>query len=376
MAHVALTRRVIRSLSMNQSLPSVIDKSSSYGQTQPVWLRLSAFLSMRSPNTQSTYMGIISEWCEFLGAKAGSKEAAKKVIAATDLHAIAYKNWLEKKPGERPRAQRKGSLSREVRIVSGRSAKKVGLEHTLSNATIAKKFAALRRIYRMLIGAGVGVKENPFDSDRVPAPPKAAGRKRPTEMVDFAMVQRIVNAPDGKSAKGVQDRAILAVFFGGGLRRAEVLGLRCGDIRRSAKGTIFLYLRSTKAKKDAEQALPPWASKLLLAHLELRRKQGAREADYLFVSFRGRAGSKATESPLSPAGLYKMFKFYCSKADAGQFLSPHSARATAITKLLSDGIPHRQVQEFSRHSSIQMVELYDKRRMGVDENPAKLLDYE
>jgi integrase len=55
--------------------------------------------------------------------------------------------------------------------------------------------------------------------------------------------------------------------------------------------------------------------------------------------------------------------------------SPTCARATAITKLLADGIPHRQVQEFSRHASIQMVEWYDKRRFSVDENVGVGFEY-
>jgi integrase len=63
-------------------------------------------------------------------------------------------------------------------------------------------------------------------------------------------------------------------------------------------------------------------------------------------------------------------------AGAGRYATPHSARATAITKLLADGIPHREVQEFSRHSSIQMVEWYDKRRFSVEQSPAKELSYE
>lgn len=46
--------------------------------------------------------------------------------------------------------------------------------------------------------------------------------------------------------------------------------------------------------------------------------------------------------------------------------TPHSARATAITKLLADGVPHREVQEFSRHSSVRMVERYDKRVLFGD----------
>ena len=71
-----------------------------------LWIRLAAFFSLRSANTQITYKGILSEWCEFLGAEPGSSVAAQRVLAATDLHAIAYRNWLEGRPGQKPRMQR------------------------------------------------------------------------------------------------------------------------------------------------------------------------------------------------------------------------------------------------------------------------------
>jgi len=348
------------------------------GSKTELWIRLSAFLSLRAPNTRETYLSVIKEWCRFLGFEAGTNEAAKKMIAATDLHAIAYKNWLETQPGEKPRSERKRqTASRDIDIVRPnlRRAKKVGLESTLSNATIAKKFAALRRIYRMLLTCDFGLKNNPFDSDRVPPPPKSAGRKRPTEMINFALVKEIIETPDTSTPKGIRDRAILSALFGGGLRRSEVAGLRVGDVRKTSSGICFLYLRSTKAKRDAEQALPAWASDALKRQLEVRRKQGAVESDFLFTGFTGQAGKLATNEPISISGIYKLFKYYCGLAGAGDFISPHSARATAITKLLSDGISHRLVQEFSRHSSIQMVELYDKRRLGVEENPGRKLKY-
>ncbi|MCB0311131.1 MAG: hypothetical protein KDD42_07840, partial [Bdellovibrionales bacterium] len=37
-----------------------------------LWLRITAFLSVKSPSTQVTYAGIIRDWCGFLGATAGS----------------------------------------------------------------------------------------------------------------------------------------------------------------------------------------------------------------------------------------------------------------------------------------------------------------
>lgn len=365
------------SKSLVVSRPSGSSSSDGEREGPGLWLRVSAFLSLRSPNTQITYRGIITEWCAFLGAEAGTIKGAELMIAATDLHAIAYRSWLDGRPGELPRATRQTDAA-ERALATGRvrSEKKSGLEATLSNATIYKKFSVLRRVYRMLIGADLGVRLNPFDADRVPPPAKESGRKRPTEMIDFPLVSRIVQQPESDKPKGLRDRAILSVMFGGALRRSEVAALRVGDVRRSQAGTLFLYLRSTKAKRDAQQALPSWAAEVVLAVLKQRVEEGAQAADYLFVSYTGKGGLVPTRDGVSASGVYKLFKLYCGRAGAGPFVTPHSARATAITKLLADGIPHRQVQEFSRHSSIQMVEAYDKRRIGVDENPGRELSFD
>jgi len=318
------------------------------------------------------------EWCEFLGSKVGSAEAAQKIIMATDLHATAYRTWLEAQPGERPRGTRGVRENRNDVAIRDQAlnAKKTGLESTQSNATIHKKFAALRRMYRVLVAQDLGVTINPFDSDRMPPPSKEAGRKRPTEMIDFGLVSEIVSSPDPSTSKGIRDRAILALLFGGGLRRSEIVGLRIGDVRRTPSGTTFLYLRNTKARRDAEQAVPPWAAQLLDAHLSQRRTEQVGELDHLFVGYTGQGGRVPSHKPISDTGVYHLFRHYCLAVGSGPYVTPHSARATAITKLLSDGIPHREVQEFSRHSSIQMVELYDKRRFGVDSSPAKGLSYE
>lgn len=346
-----------------------------------VWLRISAFLSLKAPATRTTYSGILKEWCAFLNTQAGTPESAERILLATDLHAIAYRKHLETKPGERPRMEQ--SVSKQTahtkELTTKKDAKRArkndGLTATQSNATIHKKFAALRRIYRMLIASNLGITENPFEADKVPPPPKEAGRKRPTQMVDFELVMDIIHAPDLETPKGRRDTAILATLFGAGIRRSELVGLRIGDIKKTSNKTTFLYLRHTKAKRDAEQAVPNWAAKHLWSLIEERKKQGAKDGDYLFLGFTGRAGNTVSHKPISDTGVYLLFKHYCQVVGAGTHATPHSARATAITKLLADGIPHRQVQEFSRHASIQMVEWYDKRRFSVDENAGVGLDY-
>ena len=342
-----------------------------------VWRRLENFLSLKAPKTADTYRGVIREWCRFLRAPFNSENGAQRILDARDLHALAFRKYLSEQPGEKPRSERRESRSREVLIApQSLRRKKDGLEATQSNATIAKKFAVLRRFYRLLMSFDFEVKANPFDSDRVPPPPKDAGRKRPTEMVEFKLVNKIISLADPSMNKGLRDKAILCVLFGGALRSSEVSALTIGDVRKTVSGTVYLYLRATKARRDAQQALPKWAAQVVEQHLSIRVKEGAKALHPLFVTYTGKAGRAATGTRLPSSGIYRIFKEYCDRAGAGKFLSPHSARATAITRLLAAGIPHREVQEFSRHSSVQMVELYDKRRIGVDENAAKDLDFD
>ena len=360
------------------SLPAIKeDHSHKSSGSVNVWNAISAFLSMKSENTRATYLGVVKQWCQFLGAEAGSDEAARLMLNATDIHAAAYKTWLEGQKGQRPRMEQSGSSKVSTPSLERRKASSSdGLQRTLTNSTITKKFAALRRMYRVLIAHDLGISANPFDTDRVPPPPKHAGQKRPTEMVSFEQVKAIVELPDTETPKGRRDQALLAVLFGGGLRRSEAIKLRLGDVRKTSRGTTFLRLRATKGKSDADQALPKWAAEYIWALHAERTSLGAQSGDFLFVSFRGQGGKTATNKPLSASGVYRIFVAYCKQAGIENHVSPHSARATAITKLLDQGLTHREVQEFSRHASVQMVEVYDKRRIGVDQNPAKDLDFD
>ncbi len=358
---------------MNDKPMTINDDNTDYIKNE-VWIRITAFLSLKTPNTQRTYIGIVKEWCEFLGAKVGTQDGSNAILKATDLHAISYKRFLENKKGQHARVK----ISNNIKDISTKvrfNSKKDGTSDTLTNATIAKKFTALRRIYRMLVSAGLSIKTNPFDIDKVPIPSAKSGQKRPTEMVDFNLVKKILTTPSEKTPQGIRDRAILSLLFAGGLRRSEVANLIMDDVKESDGGTFYLNLRATKSGKDAKQALPLWCSTTLFNYLNFRKNEGAESGDRLFLGFAGTNQKKSSRTPLTASGIYRLFKNYCKKAGVSGFVSPHSARATAITKLLSDGISHREVQEFSRHASIQMVETYDKRLFGVDRNPGRNLTY-
>jgi len=322
-----------------------------------VWLAWSAWLDSQAPTTKRTYIGIMLDWMRFVQVTPGTTAGADRLKRVTGVESLAYVNELKKRIGETPRAL-KGE----------------GVVATLSAATVKKYCMCLRRAYAVLIAHKLFEGVNPFDPLLVKPPRQTDGTKRPTEMVPFHRVKELLEWGDS-SPKAIRNRALLALLFGGGLRRGEAVNLLLGDIGTTPAGTWFVFLRGTKGKEDKRQAVPEWAVEHLRALMAQRHAEGAKKSHPLFNEYSGRGGLKSTERAMKPGAVYQVFRQACDAIGLGPEFTPHSARASSITKLLEDGVPHREVQEFSRHRSITMVELYDKRRYEVDRGPSKKLRF-
>lgn len=194
--------------------------------------------------------------------------------------------------------------------------------------------------------------------------------RRKSPMVPFEKVSQLIETPPANTHEGIRDRAMLAVLFGCGLRRSEVRALRVADIGVSAQGIPYLRLRSTKGGRPDTQPIPSWVVEYLSPLVSQRAADGARELDYLFV--------RKTPAGFVRVGdkfVYRVFKRYSARAGLDPASSPHSARATAITKLLAEGVTHKRVAAFSRHKSVAMVETYDRLTTGLQDNPGLGLNY-
>jgi len=319
-----------------------------------LWLAVSAWLAQLAPTTQTTYVSVIKEFCSFLGAQAGTGVAATLLQEVRAPQALAFVQAAKNQLGHRPRYQKKGVSK-------------------AAPATIYKKIMVLRRLYGVLVAHQL-VPTNPFLRELLPVPNPQGGRKRDTEMLPFDSVRPLMKSIE-EGPRETRDSAILACLFGGGLRRGEIVKLLVADVARTSQGTTYLALSKTKDGQDHRQALPAWAAERVWALVAERRTMGALPEDPLFVTYTGQGGQTPTTRAMPACAVYHLFRRSCEKIGLAPHYSPHSARATAITKLLADGVPHRQVQEFSRHKSITMVEVYDKRRFEVDHSPAKSLSF-
>lgn len=317
-----------------------------------VWAHIAATIHRKK--SKYDYRTQLDEWCNFIGAEKGTEQGARLLTNATSLHAFAYAQKLAKMPGL---PSRDGDAKRS---------------EVAAPRTVRKKLAALRAIYRDLRDEGL-CSLNPIKTEYFPGVSYA---KRPTEMLPvdkvWTLLDSVLNRANSELVQ--RDRAILGVLFGGGLRREEIVNLRVGDVRRTEKGVTWLYLRRTKSGRDAEQVIAPFAAELVWAWHARRLQFDAQPTDYLFCPVRKHA--KHYAGGVGSSQVYRLMKKYLHEAGLDSKLySPHSARATAITQLLAQGKDPRAVQEFSRHSSIGMVYLYDKRRTAKDESVGNELEF-
>ena len=229
-------------------------------------------------------------------------------------------------------------------------------------------FAALRSIFGYQVDIGA-MGRNPANQIRRAVSLRQCKQVRPTATIPSCVVKEILTACSGDGWKQIRERGALAMLFGGGLRRSEMLALNLDDVIATTSGRLALLLRETKGGKVQHRALPSWAWEHHAELVALRRKQGAAESDPLVASKYGGGWKRCSASTLYRCfvrAVRRVCKFHAA---------PHAARAAFATRLLEAGHTDREVARALGHSTAQMVGVYDHRRTEADSSPANGLRY-
>jgi len=303
------------------------------------------FLARRAHSTGLAYCLRLRRWCEQLGGRWPDK-AHRVMCRATVADAAEFVRIESARLGIVGRTGAKGRAS----------------------STIRTSVTLMHSAYELLRLSGL-VDFNPFAGEKKRLYIRHTV-KRPTQIVPFEKVMEMIDRPSKFSRQGKRDRALLALMFGGAMRRSEVVGVRLCDIEQAPDGTPFIRLPRSKCRMWDSVPLPDWAIEILMAWVQQRSSDGAHSYAPLFPS-----AQKGSEF-LSVSSAYNIFKFYLAEVglDAKQF-SPHSARATAITRLHQEGFSNRAIQSFSRHAREESVEAYNKTFLSVQQSPGRGLSY-
>jgi integrase len=217
-----------------------------------------------------------------------------------------------------------------------------------SPATIGARIACLSSFYRFLIRMGM-TPSNPCDALERPrtVPSQARG-------LSADDVRRLLaTVPD--TVAGRRDRALLLTFILTGRRRAEVIGLRAGDITIEADTAFYSY--RGKGGKAGRRELPAPAFLALQASL----------ADAGLVLATMEPSASVWQIPggqgISSSTFYTRFRRYLRSAGlplSGLHILRHSA-----AKLRRDaGESIESVSSFLDHSSLAVTTTYLRRLEG------------
>lgn len=168
------------------------------------------------------------------------------------------------------------------------------------------------------------------------------------DVLAFPEIQKLLDAPDPKSAKGLRDAAMLELLYAAGLRVSELVALKASAVNLEA-GFVRVF---GKGSKERVVPMGSHARKKIQTYWDYGRPQllKADVSPHLFVA---RAGN-----PMTRQGFWKLLKRYGAKAGIQKTVTPHSLRHSFASHLLEGGADLRAVQMMLGHVDISTTQIY------------------
>jgi integrase/recombinase XerC len=217
------------------------------------------------------------------------------------------------------------------------------LDRGYARRSIARKLACLRSFFKYLRRTHV-IAVVPLLG--IPSPRL---ERRLPRFLDEHVMRAVLERPDRSTPEGRRDAAMLEILYSTGIRLAELLALRRGDV--DAAG------RTMKVTgKGRKQRIVPFgenAGAALEAYLDVRSelaRRGPRDPAGLFVSNRGKA--------MSPKGVNRIVARYIGAVSDIGSKSPHLIRHTTATHLVNRGADLQAVRELLGHASLSTTQIY------------------
>jgi len=223
----------------------------------------------------------------------------------------------------------------------------------LQPSSIARKLAAVRSCFRYLCRERV-LASNPASGISAPQP-----ERRPPPSLELKQVEQALELPEAEKASGLRDRAVLEVFYGGGIRLAELVGLNLTSLDLEV-GTVRVMGKGRKERIVPIGRMALVALKEYMKHraellLELDITQV--EAGALFINGRGRRLSRRT--------IQRIVQRYLDRATGSEEegehrsgMSPHLLRHSFATHMLDAGADLQSVKELLGHATLTSTQIY------------------
>jgi len=216
-----------------------------------------------------------------------------------------------------------------------------------ARASISRKLASIRALYRYL-RARVLTPSDPTTGITAPR------QRRPLPKFLYqGDLEKLLAAPDGKTALGIRDRALLETLYATGLRVAELVSLTteqtagASELRIIGKGSKE---RVALLGRPAQEAIARYVVEARPHLLAYRPPDERPNEGRLFLNARG--------GPLTDRSARRVVHKHMLRACAQHGIGPHALRHTFATHLLENGADLRAVQELLGHASLATTQIY------------------
>lgn len=284
-----------------------------------------------------------TEWLDVQGYSKGTLQGLSSGVRE-------FLHYLEQEGCKRIDKMDSGHLRGHYAHLTQRANKRRG--GGLSNSSIHQHVQALTKFLQYLHHRGV--QDLPSLGIKVPKverPPIAVLSRE-----DVAELYKACEAQDGEAkaeAARARDRAMLAVYYGCGLRLNEGVHLRLDDIDLEKRTIMVRKGKNYKERlvpmgKAGAQQLQEW----IYEHRPVLL--GAERVDALLVSQRGKA--------MTGGMIYARFKVVQQQVESPELrtkaMGLHALRHAIATHLLAAGMELQKIARFLGHSSMDSTQIY------------------
>jgi site-specific recombinase XerD len=232
----------------------------------------------------------------------------------------------------------------------------------LANSTINQRLTALRmlaREIRFVPGASPGDRAT---AEGIIAVENLARRGRKLgHWLSNEQVKSVMALPNLNTLKGKQERAVIALLLGAGLRREEAATVTFAQVQQREDVWLIVDLDG-KGDKTRSVHLSPWVVEAVqewqdaAGLTEGKILRAVNKADRLTGPMRTKGGGMS-DGGMSAQAVYNVVKDLARGIDLPE-LGPHSLRRTWARRAYDMGFPLDQISLTLGHASLRTTEIY------------------
>lgn len=281
---------------------------------------------------------LIEKYLKYLSVE---RNASRHTIISYENDLTSFLNFSAETDGIGPEQLDISGITRlSIRLWLGHLS-----EEGLAKTSIARKVAALRSFFKYCFKRG-HIDKNPAHLLVVPKKEQTLPKTATVEDIE-----RMMDAVDTDSIRGLQDRAILELFYGTGMRLSELTGLNLSDVDLNQNQV------KVKGKGNKQRIIPlgKTVTGILKEFIERRTELFGNKTDgdakkALFLAANGQR--------IYDRAVRYMVEKYLKKTSEVTQKSPHVLRHSFATHMLNNGADIRIIKEFLGHANLAATQVY------------------